>query len=101
MSPLPPQWWRWRVVRVACRLRTVRLASSGARGRRRSPPLDPLPRAFQLIALANPITWHVDVLRYATIGVGTTGTVVIEAAAFPAFTVVAFAGAVWTLERES
>jgi ABC-type polysaccharide/polyol phosphate export permease len=29
-------------------------------------PLDPLPRAFRLVAAVNPVTWHVDVLRYAT-----------------------------------
>src|SRR5499426_1838456 len=33
-------------------------------------PLDPLPRLFRVAALANPITWQIDVLRYATIGVG-------------------------------
>src|SRR2546430_9218746 len=33
-------------------------------------PLDPLPRVFRMAALANPITWQIDVLRYATIGVG-------------------------------
>jgi ABC-type multidrug transport system permease subunit len=64
-------------------------------------PLDPLPRAFQVVALANPITWHVDVLRYATIGVGDGAAIAVEAAAFLVFAVAAFAGAVWTLEREA
>jgi ABC-2 type transport system permease protein len=63
-------------------------------------PLDPLPRAFRLLALMNPITWHVDVLRYATIGVGDPRGVAIEAAAFVAFTVMAFTMAVRALERE-
>ncbi len=63
-------------------------------------PLDPLPRAFRVVALANPITWHVDVLRYATIGVGAPHAVVLEAAAFLAFTGVMFAAAVAALERE-
>src|SRR5262245_13543453 len=31
-------------------------------------PLEPLPAAFRIVALANPITWQVDALRYATIG---------------------------------
>ena len=31
-------------------------------------PIDPLPRVFRIAALANPITWHVDVMRFATIG---------------------------------
>jgi len=63
-------------------------------------PLEPLPRGFQLVALANPITWHVDVLRYATIGVGTGRAIAIESAAFVVFTLVAFAAAVQALERE-
>jgi ABC-2 type transport system permease protein len=61
-------------------------------------PLEPLPRAFRLAALANPITWQIDVLRYATIGVGDGSRVVFEAAAFGAFTAVAFAGAIRSLE---
>lgn len=63
-------------------------------------PLDPLPRAFQLVGMANPITWHVDVLRYATIGVGSAGTIAVEAAAFSVFTVAAFGAALRSLERE-
>src|SRR5262247_1843437 len=38
-------------------------------------PLDPLPRLFRVAALANPITWQIDVLRYATIGVGDATTI--------------------------
>ena len=64
-------------------------------------PLDPLPRSFQVIALANPITWHVDVLRYATIGVGDGSMIALEAVGFVVFTLAAFALAVRTLEREA
>jgi ABC-2 type transport system permease protein len=64
-------------------------------------PLEPLPRAFQLTAKVNPITWHVDVLRYATIGLGTGREVALEALAFLVFAAVAFAGALHSLERES
>ena len=63
-------------------------------------PLEPLPRAFRLTAALNPITWHVDVLRYATIGVGTPGTIAVEAAGFVVFTLAAFWLAVRALERE-
>ena len=45
-------------------------------------PIDPLPRAFRVIALANPITWHVDVMRFATIGVGDPRQIALEAAGF-------------------
>jgi ABC-2 type transport system permease protein len=63
-------------------------------------PLEPLPRAFRYAAAFNPITWHVDVLRYATIGVGTPGTIALEAAGFVVFTLVAFWFAVRALGRE-
>jgi ABC-type multidrug transport system permease subunit len=63
-------------------------------------PLEPLPRAFRAVARANPITWHVDVLRYATIGVGSVRLVAIESAAFVAFTLASFLVAVRALDRE-
>ena len=62
-------------------------------------PLEPLPRAFQLIAAANPITWQVDVLRYATIGVGSAGWIAAESAAFGVFTVASFIIAVRALDQ--
>jgi len=63
-------------------------------------PLDPLPRSFQIVALTNPITWHVDVLRYATIGVGDGAMIALEAVGFVLFTLASFGVAVRTLERE-
>jgi len=63
-------------------------------------PIEPLPVAFRWVALANPITWQVDVLRYATIGLGSPGRIALEAAAFAVFTVVSFAVAVRCLERQ-
>ena len=62
-------------------------------------PLDPLPRTFRLAASANPITWQIDVLRYATIGVGDAGRIAIEAAAFLLFTGVSFAAAIRALRN--
>jgi len=62
-------------------------------------PLEPLPEAFRQVASANPITWHVDVLRYATIGLGEPARVVLEAGLFLLFVAVAFAMAVRTLQR--
>jgi ABC-2 type transport system permease protein len=61
-------------------------------------PLDPLPRAFRVAALANPITWQIDVLRYATIGIGDGVRVAIEAGAFVVFTAASFAVAIHALE---
>ena len=63
-------------------------------------PLDPLPPAFRAIAAANPITWHVDVLRFATIGMGEPRTILIEAAGFLLFTGGAFAAAVHALRNQ-
>src|SRR5687768_5203387 len=62
-------------------------------------PVEPLPEVFRWIALANPITWHVDVLRYATVGLGSAGTLVIEAAGFVAFAAAAFGAALWALHH--
>jgi ABC-2 type transport system permease protein len=63
-------------------------------------PLEPLPGAFRAVALANPITWQVDVLRYATIGLGNPVAIALESVAFIAFTFVAFRAAVRAIERE-
>ena len=62
-------------------------------------PLDGLPGWLRSIALANPMTWHTDGLRFATIGAGDPGTVLLEIAAFAFFLVLAFAAAVTTLRR--
>jgi ABC-2 type transport system permease protein len=61
-------------------------------------PLEPLPPAFRAVAYANPITWHVDVVRFATIGLGAPRTIAIESGAFVVFTVAAFAVAVRALK---
>jgi ABC-type polysaccharide/polyol phosphate export permease len=53
-------------------------------------PVDPLPGAFRVAALANPITWQVDVMRYATIGYGDPARVLWEALAFAGFTLLSF-----------
>jgi ABC-2 type transport system permease protein len=63
-------------------------------------PTEPLPRWFAGTALANPITWQVDVLRYATIGFGDPHRVAIEAAGFLVFTVAASFVAVHMLNRQ-
>ena len=63
-------------------------------------PLDPLPRGFRAVAYANPITWQVDVLRFATIGVGDAGQVALEGVAFVLFTAGAFGVAVHALRNQ-
>jgi ABC-2 type transport system permease protein len=54
-------------------------------------PLEPLPAAFRAVSYANPVTWQVDVIRYATVGLGDAGRVAIEAGAFVLFTAASFA----------
>jgi ABC-2 type transport system permease protein len=63
-------------------------------------PIEPLPTPFREIAAANPITWQVDALRFATVGVGDAFRVSVEAAAFCVFTALAFGGALWALRRQ-
>jgi ABC-2 type transport system permease protein len=53
-------------------------------------PLEPLPRWFQISAWLNPITWQVDVLRYATIGLGEPRTLLLETAGFAVFSAASF-----------
>ena len=63
-------------------------------------PVDPLPPAFRAVAMANPITWQVDVLRFATIGVGESSGVLVESVLFTAFSVVCFAVALRALMHQ-
>jgi ABC-2 type transport system permease protein len=63
-------------------------------------PIDPLPAAFRAVAQMNPITWHVDVMRFATVGLGDPRSIALEAAGFVAFTLISFAGALIVLQRE-
>jgi ABC-2 type transport system permease protein len=63
-------------------------------------PLEPLPLAYRTIAYANPITWQVDVLRYATIGIGDPARIALESGAFALFTFASFAAAVIALRQQ-
>ena len=63
-------------------------------------PLDPLPRLFQIAGYANPITWQVDILRYATIGLGDPRTILLQGAAFIAFSAICFAVALHALHHQ-
>ena len=63
-------------------------------------PLEPLPAAFRVAAYANPITWQVDVLRYATTGLGDPSLLPLEMLGFAVFTAAAFLGALAALRRD-
>jgi ABC-2 type transport system permease protein len=62
-------------------------------------PLDGLPPWFRFLAAVNPLNWHTDVLRFATVGVGDPAVVVTEGIAFLAFLFVSFGFALATLRR--
>ena len=62
-------------------------------------PLDPLPTWFRWLGAVNPITWHVDVLRYLTVGLGHAPTIALEAGAFVLFTLAGFAVALRSLQE--
>ncbi|HKV27852.1 MAG TPA: ABC transporter permease [Candidatus Acidoferrales bacterium] len=63
-------------------------------------PLAPLPRWFRITALANPITWQVDLLRYGSIGLGAPRQILFEAIAFTIFAVASFGYAVRSLREQ-
>ncbi len=62
-------------------------------------PADTLPGWLRAASMVNPLTWHTDVLRYASIGTGDGKTVLLEAAAFTAFLLVSFWIAVRTIQK--
>ena len=62
-------------------------------------PVDALPAWLQAGASLNPLTWHTNILRYTTIGVGSLTQTVWEAGAFLVFLLASFAFAVHTLRR--
>jgi ABC-2 type transport system permease protein len=63
-------------------------------------PLEPLPRLFQIAGYANPITWQVDILRYATIGLGDPRTILLQGGAFIVFSAICFAIALHALHHQ-
>ncbi|MGH7826434.1 MAG: ABC transporter permease [Candidatus Binatia bacterium] len=62
-------------------------------------PLSDLPVWFRWAAQANPMTWHVDLLRFSLLGTGSPAVILLEGAAFVMFTVVCLAFAVRALDR--
>jgi ABC-2 type transport system permease protein len=62
--------------------------------------LEPLPAWLRLAGQLNPITWHVDVLRFATVGFGQPATLAGQAAAFMGFATASFLVATWLLDRQ-
>ncbi len=62
-------------------------------------PVDALPVWLRTASLANPLTWHTDFLRYATIGAGSIEGIAMKGAAFLGFLGIFFAMAVRTIRN--
>ena len=62
-------------------------------------PLQPLPGWMRAAAAVNPITWQVDLLRYATIDIA-EGNLWVQSLAYLGFTVASFLGAVYVLRHQ-
>jgi ABC-type multidrug transport system permease subunit len=62
-------------------------------------PIDPLPAWLRIAAMLNPVTWRVDVLRFATVGIGEPVTLAWQALAFTMFSTASFVAATRSLER--
>jgi ABC-type multidrug transport system permease subunit len=58
-----------------------------------------LPAWLKTLSWSNPITWHTDVLRFLTVGAGSTEVILLEAAAFAVFLMVSFVIAVRTVKH--
>jgi ABC-type multidrug transport system permease subunit len=63
-------------------------------------PLEPLPAVLRRVALANPLTWEIDLMRYGSIGLGHPGQLAVEAGGFSLFVIACFAYAVHSLNQE-
>ena len=63
-------------------------------------PIDPLPGWMRLAAQINPVTWQVDILRFATVGLGQPSTLVWQGLAFAIFAGASFVVATRLLERQ-
>jgi ABC-2 type transport system permease protein len=49
-------------------------------------PLATMPGWFQVVSYVNPITWQVDLLRFALLGLGTSSTLIVKAIVLVSFT---------------
>lgn len=62
-------------------------------------PLEKAPSWLKSSSLVNPLTWHTDVLRYLTIGLGDPSTIIIESMLFALFFAASFRVAVKALRK--
>jgi ABC-2 type transport system permease protein len=53
-------------------------------------PLDSVPEWLRYISYANPLTWHTDILRYLTVGIGELNIILFETTGFMLFLFTSF-----------
>ena len=64
-------------------------------------PIDQIPIWLRIPALFNPLTWHADVMRYLTIGIGNGSEIIIQSLLFIGFLFLSFKVAVRTIQRST
>jgi ABC-2 type transport system permease protein len=62
-------------------------------------PLDKVPTWLRTVAMANPLSWHADFLRFLTLGVGDLHSILMEAAGFLLFLFASFWIAIRALQK--
>ena len=62
-------------------------------------PLERVPTWLRTVAMVNPLSWHSDVLRFMTLGVGDLQTILLEVAGFILFLLVSFSVAIRALQK--
>jgi ABC-2 type transport system permease protein len=64
-------------------------------------PIDQIPIWLRIPSLFNPLTWHADIMRYLTIGIGNGFGIIIRCLFFIGFMVLSFKVAVRTIQRSA
>jgi ABC-2 type transport system permease protein len=62
-------------------------------------PLENVPPWLRIAAMANPLSWHSDVLRFLTLGAGDLHAILLEVAGFILFLLVSFWAAIKALRK--
>ncbi|MBN1398963.1 MAG: ABC transporter permease [Bacteroidetes bacterium] len=64
-------------------------------------PIDQVPVWLRVPSLANPLTWHANILRYLTIGTGSSMEIALQSLLFLGFLFISFKIAVHTIQRSA
>ncbi len=64
-------------------------------------PIDQMPVWLRIPSLFNPLTWHTNVMRYLTIGIGNGLEIIIQSLLFTGFLILSFKVAVHTIQRST